>query len=176
MKNANTIKLFSRPLFNAHLSTCPTSKLLICKSIYFEASSAALKVDPEMLVKFLNDICMEMYRNGKINSIPQNVAIDLHQHYFCAETIRDIYSGIISDLQADSSKWDTNSVVSFGYLAGNSKPQRIKYVEMCESFPQLNYISTEKFNRYCRNSSNFTSVIKLKKRHKYFIVNLIHLK
>ncbi len=165
----NTIKLFSSPLFNAHLSVCPTSKLLVCKSIYFGTPSATLKVDPEILVKFLNDICTEIYRNGKANSIPKNASINLHQHYFCTETIRDIYSGIISDLQADSSKWDANSVVSFGYLAGNSKPQRIKYIEMCESFPQLKYISTEKFNRYCKKSKGFTSVLELKKRHKYFI-------
>jgi len=169
IKNINTIKLFSDPLFDAHFSVDPGSKFLIFKSIDFKTVSATLKVDPVSLVKFLNDICMEMYRNGKTNGIPRDVSINLHDHYFCAETIRDIYSGIISDLLADNSEWSTNEIVSFGFLCGNTKPQRLKYIEMGKSFSQLNYISTKKYNRYSKDTDGFTSVIKLKKDYKYFI-------
>lgn len=163
------IKLVSDPIFKVHFSICPTSKFLVCKSIDFLAPSATLKVDPEMLVKFVNDVCMKIYESGQIVHITENSKINLHQHYFCAETIRDIYANIISDLQLDNSEYSTNEIASFGFLAGDSKPQRLKYIQMCKSFSQLNYISTEKFNRYSKNSPNFTSVAKLKKDYKYLI-------
>lgn len=169
MKNSNKIKLFSTPLVKICFSVCPCANLLICKSLDFNTVSAGLKVDPEILMKFVNDVCMKMYKLGKIKGIPQDKAINLHHSYFCAETIRDIYSNIISELQADSSKCSTNNIVSFGFLAAKSKPQRLKYIKMCENSPLLDYISTKKFNRYCKDSADFTSVAKLKKDYKYFI-------
>lgn len=164
------IELLSKPIFKVRFSICPTSNFLVCKSINFSMSpSATLKVDPEMLIKFVNDVCMKIYEIGQIDHITKNSKINLHQYYFCAETIRDIYANIISDLQLDNSEYTKNGISSFGFLAGNSKRQRLKYIEMCKSFSQLNYISTKKFNRYSKDSNDFTSVAKLKKDYKYLI-------
>lgn len=169
MINSNTIKLSSQPLFDMYFSVCPSSKLLALQSICFNTVSASIKIDPEILMKFVNDLCTKIYKNGTIKSIPKDEVIDLHKDYFCSETIRDIYSNYILDLQEDNSKYSTNNIVSFGFLAGKTKPQRLEYIKMCEDYLFLEYISTDKFNRYLKDEPGFTSIKKLKKNYKYFI-------
>tara|TARA_B100001093_G_C26853639_1_gene1026299 strand:+ start:3388 stop:4227 length:840 start_codon:yes stop_codon:yes gene_type:complete len=155
-------------LFKVELSGNADGGILIFKSLLSKTPSAFLKLDPEIIMKFANDVCMKMHRFGEIESIPEDKIINLHENYFCAETIRDIYSNIISDLQADNSGHRTNNIVSFGHVLKN-KPERIKYIEMCENSAFLDYIPTKKFNTYSKDTAEFKSVLDLKKSHKYFI-------
>jgi len=169
----NTIKLFSRPLFDVDLSTSKEG-VLILSSLNLNPHDAAQKVDPEMLVKFINDICMHLYKqntttNTKFMPLKQDFCINLHDHYFCAETIRDIYSNIISNLLNDYSVPYSNNIVSFGHLARETKPQRLKYIDMCNIFTELTYISTKNYNIYDLDCGDFTNILALKKQFKYFI-------
>lgn len=174
----NTIKVFSYPLFDVDLSISKGG-VLILNSLNLNPNDAAQKVDPEMLVKFINDICMHLNKqnattNKKFMPLKRDFNINLHHHYFCAETIRDIYSNIISNLLNDDSIPSSNNVVSFGYLARkvdgtDTKPQRLEYVDMCNIFPELTYISTKNYNIYDLDCGDFTSILDLKKQFKYFI-------
>jgi len=176
---------------------------LLCGSMDFHNRDATLKLNPVNLMQFVDDLCIYFNENvHKIDQVrfenspfvraihdaslegkssfpkhyifPGTMMVDLHKHYFCAETIRDIYSGDIDNLLKDNKSSTTDNVVSFGYLATatagvETKPQRIKYIEMCNESPNFDYISTEKFNRFSTHTKKFSKVLDLKAKYKYFI-------
>lgn len=169
----NTIKLFSRPLVDIDLSISKEGVLTL-SSLNLNPNDAAQKIDPEMLMKFINDVCIHLYKQNTTNNtwfapLKRDFCINLHTHYFCAETIRDIYSNVISNLLNDYSTPHSNNIVSFGHLARKTKPQRLKYIDMCNIFPELTYISTKNYNIYDLDSGDFTNILALKKQFKYLI-------
>ena len=139
-----------------------------CKNIILQQDTT-YKISLTSIVSFIEDLCLDLNNSGSPESFfsrEYQKFIDLHHHYFAAENIRDIYSGIIKELINDNHAPETQDCGSFGYLAGNTKPQRQEYIELCESINKFDYIETEKFDQ---NNKSFKTVLDFKKRYKYFI-------
>ncbi|NVK55252.1 MAG: hypothetical protein HWE26_06530 [Alteromonadaceae bacterium] len=168
--NQNVISLKSQPNVNIDFSlySWRGETSLVCKSVDFTTFDATYKINPVDIVSFANDLCIYFKNNLNIRRITSSGNINLHEHHFVVETIRDIYSGIITQLLANNEEEHSNKIVSFGFLGReNSKPQREQYIKMSKSTSYIDYINTERFSWLHENK--FTSVLDLKSKYKYFI-------
>jgi hypothetical protein len=104
-----------------------------------------------------------------IDKIHNSVKIpswSLKDKFISLENLRDIHENVIADLVNDNSQPETSLLGSFGYIAGNTKPQRLKFVELAKKNPsKLKYLATSKFNR----SGRFYSWLQIKNKFKYLI-------
>ncbi len=133
-----------------------------CRNIIFQ-DDTTYKMSLTSIASFINDVCLNL---SKTSSHEYQKIIDLHEHYFVVENIRDIYSGIIEELINDNHAPETQDCGSFGFLCGNTKPQRHTYLELCKSINEFKYNKTKKFNQ---NDISFKTMLDYKKRCKYFI-------
>ena len=60
----------------------------------------------------------------------RNKEISFCEFFVCLEDFRNIHSGDIDLLINDNSNYKTNKLGGFGFLAGNSKPQRLDFINL----------------------------------------------
>jgi len=94
--------------------------------------------------------------------------IDFSKETIGVENWRDIFEGRIDEIINDDTNPVDNAIVgAFGFLAGNSKPTRVDFVEVARKYPdKYEYIQTD---RYSREMKNFISLPEYKNRFKYLI-------
>lgn len=101
------------------------------------------------------------------NRIIRNVSIDFRRCFVCMESFRDIQRGIVQQLIEDEdSSYEFNKVGAFGFLAGKTKPIRIKFQTMSNNFSDLEYIETPKFVSSERPPLTW---VEYKRKYRYFI-------
>lgn len=166
--DSKCITIYSDPMFEVDLVVDPSTNKLTCRSVKFGTFDATYKINPVDLMKFVDDLCSYYYKRD-LCDVRESCRINLHEHYFPAESIRDIYSGALDNLIKDSTSSCNNKAVSFGFLAGDSKPQRKRYIEACVHAEQFEYISTQKYDRRDTTSENFYSIQQMKSKYKYFV-------
>jgi hypothetical protein len=134
-------------------------------------------IDNQIIIKATNN------DNYKINNQEQHIFMvkllsnikikgQLHGNLKCKdcfvslEDLRNIHYGIIDDLTNDNSTPSINKIAGFGYLCGDTKPYRLKYMDYCNTYPHvLEYIST---NKYSPNDPSMFSFVDMKK-YRYLI-------
>ena len=130
--SGNQIFLISDPIFIVSLSLSDDFQFLRFNSLQLTTKGASYKIDFTSLSRFVDDLCKKFYLASKegfdINF--KDLSIDLHKSYFAAETIRDIYTGEISQLLADNSETTSNTVSSFGFK-WRFQASKLKYAQLC---------------------------------------------
>ena len=162
-----SIKIYSKPMFHATLIILPGEKQVNCQNVTFINDSATHKINPVNIMAFIDDLLLHLKKNTNVFNVKKFHEINLHDCYFAAESIRDIYSGLVEELTQNNDTTLSKKMVSFGFLAGKTKPQRQKYIDLCNRFDEFDYIKTKKFDRH--NTKDFVSVQGLKTKYKYFI-------
>lgn len=114
---------------------------------------------------FLNPINENFSHDSHVK---RGVNIDFRIESVCLESWRDIQEGRISELIEDSHfGYERSKIGAFGFLAGNTKPERRIFYEMARDKPDyFEFIATEK---YSKEMDGFISLIEYKKRFKYII-------
>ncbi len=94
--------------------------------------------------------------------------IDFRLNSVCLENWRDIWDGRIQDLIEDeTSDYTTERVGAFGYLAGDTKPYRLRFYELAKTHPEMfEYIETDKYSGQMSRSIN---LLGFKEKFKYVI-------
>lgn len=166
MKNRiKKIQIKCDPLIDFTLLVKNKEKHITCKSIDFQSDTTS-KIDLIYIARFINDLCFKLGKNDKIFYTKKYTNINLSKHYFVLENIRDIYSGALKNIISDNTKSKSEKLISFGYV-DSQKPQRIKFMKMCNYINEFNYIKTKKFNAH--ETKKFKTIIEYKQDCKYFI-------
>jgi hypothetical protein len=123
------------------------------------------KITNEEQKEFMNKLLNNTKSYMKIKDMI-NGTIDFKNTFVCLEDFRNIHYGLIDNLINDNSQFTSNKIGSFGYLCGDTKPFRLKYIDYCKTNPMIcEYIST---NKYSPNDKTMLSFIDMKK-FKYLI-------
>ena len=86
--------------------------------------------------------------------------------FVCLEDFRNIHCGLISNLIQDNKQPSNKKIGSFGFLCGNTKKYRLKYINYCKQYSDvLDYISTPKYSKTDPNMISFIDM----KHYKYLI-------
>lgn len=110
---------------------------------------------------FMETILLNIKIQGKLNG-----NLNLKDCFVSLEDLRNIHYGLINNLTNDNSIPSINKICGFGYLYGDTKPYRLRYMDYCDKFPHvLEYIST---NKYSPKDPSMFSFVDMKK-YKYLI-------
>lgn len=105
----------------------------------------------------LSKIKIKQQLNGKLK---------FKECFVSLEDVRNIHYGIINNLINNDSTPTINKIGGFGFLCGDTKPYRLRYMDCCNKFPHvLEYIST---NKYSPNDPSMFSFVDMKK-YRYLI-------
>ena len=126
------------------------------------------KISKESQTRYMSNILDDLNKKYYfINSKIENPKISFKNTFVSLEDFRNISEGYINDLFSDDSGYDTSKIGSFGFLAGKSKPQRIKFIDACKEAPDcFEYIKTKKYNP---KDPEMLSFLDIKKKFKYLI-------
>ena len=86
-------------------------------------------------------------------------------HFVCLEDFRNISYGFINNLIKDTTPYSNNKIGDFGFLLGNTKPLRIKFINLSKTHKMLEYISTPRYNKEDPKMITFNDM----KKYKYLI-------
>lgn len=94
--------------------------------------------------------------------------IDFLEDSVCLENLRDIHQGRIDELINDNSvDYQERKIGAFGFLKGNTKPERLEFVKLSNQYPEkFRYIETQKF---VENRLPDVSLLAYKRQFKYII-------
>lgn len=119
--------------------------------------------------KFINDnkdlINLFFIKYPYINKKNKKIKIKCINHFVCLEDFRNISYGFINSLIEDNTPYSNNKIGDFGFLAGNSKPIRLKFIELSKTHKMLEYYSTPKYNKEDTKIISFNDM----KKYKYVI-------
>lgn len=131
-------------------------------------NSDTYKISKESQTKYMSNILDDLNKKYYfISSRIENPVISFKDTFVSLEDFRNMSEGYINDLISDDSGYDTSKIGSFGFLAGETKPQRIKFIEVCKETPDyFEYIETKKYNP---KDQKMLSFLDIKKKFKYLI-------
>ena len=123
------------------------------------------KISKKEMIQFVRPTLLDI--NLSSRCIRKNYLFHLQYNLICLENLRDIHERIINDLIGNNDAYESNKIGAFGYLKGNTKPVRLKYMEKSKKHPRrFEFISTNKYNK---NDPSMITWFDYKKRFKYFI-------
>jgi hypothetical protein len=85
--------------------------------------------------------------------------------FVCLEDFRNMSYGFIDSLIKDITSYSNNKIGDFGYLCGDTKPLRLKFIELSKTHKMLEYYSTPKYNPKDPSMITFNDM----KKYKYLI-------
>ena len=162
------LKIISDPLLRIRFRILKKSCDLDFSAISISAPGGATKINMISVFYFIEDL-LSLFNShkDKAKHVKSEKIINLHDHYFCAETIRDIYENKISDLHNDTSDYKTNNVVAFGHT-GYWKPQREIYSGVASNSEKFDFFETPPYN-WLNQNQQYKTIKGLKREYKYFI-------
>ena len=96
----------------------------------------------------------------------KDIKLYFNDIFVCLEDFRNMSYGFINNLINDDTNYYTNKVGDFGFLARDSKPIRLKFINLSKSYPNiLEYNSTPKYNHDDPRMLSFNYM----KKYKYLI-------
>ena len=133
------------------------NKITVSEAKYF--MDKFIKVNKNLItdlfIKYPN-INKKIYKKKKISFM---------KHFVCLEDFRNISYGFINSLIKDNSPYSNNKIGDFGFLAGNSKPIRLKFIKLSKTHKMLEYLSTPIYNKNNPKMITFNDM----KKYKYLI-------
>ena len=117
--------------------------------------------DNEKLITNLFIKCVNIKKRKEKKIIKCNCK----NHFVCLEDFRNMSYGFIDSLIKDTKPYSNNKIGDFGFLAGNTKPIRLKFIELSKTHKMLEYYSTPKYNKQDPTMITFTDM----KKYKYLI-------
>lgn len=111
---------------------------------------------------YINNLFIK-YSN--INKKNKEIKILCKNYFVCLEDFRNISYGFINNLIKDNTSYSNNKIGDFGYLCGNTKPIRLKFIELSKTHKILEYYSTPKYNKEDQKMISFNDM----KKYKYLI-------
>ena len=124
--------------------------------------------------RFTSDQIRSFFGDLLRNRLPGNcrlsrgLSVDLRLDSVSLENWRDICEGRIEELILDEDEaYETEKVGHFGYLMGTTKPERLRFIEFADRFPdKFEFINTEK---YSKDMQSYLSLLEYKRKFKYII-------
>jgi len=99
-----------------------------------------------------------------INKKVKNILL-CEEHFICLEDFRNISYNFINSLIKDITPYSNNKIGDFGFLGGNTKPKRLKFIELSKTNKMLEYYRTPKYNKNNPKMISFNDM----KKYKYLI-------
>jgi hypothetical protein len=160
-KKSNYIEIITEYPGGSYFLSIENNKFII-NCVNNDQSKINIIEQKNFLEKILKDVDI------KNKYIKENKKIFFKNCFVSLENFRDIHCNIITELiNNNNSNYKHNKIGSFGFLLGNTKPYRIKFIKLSETYPdKLIYISTPKFNK---DDKNMMSWADIKYNFKYFI-------
>jgi len=167
-KVLSRITIKSDPIICLCFRVLKTSCDLDLSGMNINTPGGATKINLRSIFCFIEEL-ISSYNSHKDKAkyLKSKKEIDLHDHYFCTETIRDIYENKISDLQNDTSEHKTNNLATFGFI-GRGKPQRKIYADFASNSEKFDFFETPRYN-WSNQNQQYKTVKGLKRNYKYFI-------
>jgi hypothetical protein len=91
--------------------------------------------------------------------------INTQFNFVCHEDFRNIYYGFINNLIKDNKPYSNNKIGDFGFLCGNTKPIRLKFIELSKTHKMLEYYKTPMYDKHNSKMITFNDM----KKYKYLI-------
>ena len=102
----------------------------------------------DKIIKDNKDLINNLFiKYSNINKKNKKITISCQKHFVCLEDFRNISYGFINNLIKDTTPYSNNKIGDFGYLCGNTKPIRIKFIKLSKTHKMLEYYSTPKYNK-----------------------------
>lgn len=128
-------------------------KITVSEAIYFMKKIIQNNSD------FINSLFIK-YQHMNTKNI--KIKILCENNFVCLEDFRNISYGFINNLINDNSPYLNNKIGDFGYLCGNTKPTRLKFIELSKNHKMLEYYSTPKYNPKDKRMISFNTMKKFK--------------